>query len=42
LWALNVTDKHYPMGGYRLAFAGSDIFYLADPLTWGVSASVRF
>jgi iron complex outermembrane receptor protein len=42
VWALNVTDKHYPMGGYRLGFAGSDILYFADPLTWGVSASVRF
>jgi len=40
--AQNVTDKHYPMGGYRLAFAQSDILYLGDPLTYGISASVRF
>jgi len=42
LWALNVTDHHYPMGGYRLGFAGSDILYFADPLTYGLSVSFQF
>lgn len=42
LWARNVTDKHYPMGGYRLGFANSQIFYFGDPLMYGISASTRF
>jgi len=42
LWARNVTDKHYPMGGYRLGFANSQIFYFGDPLTYGISASINF
>jgi iron complex outermembrane receptor protein len=42
LWAKNVTDKHYPMGGYRLGFANSQIFYFGDPLTYGISARVNF
>ena len=42
LWARNVTDKHYPMGGYRLGFANSEIFYFGDPLTYGISASINF
>ena len=42
LWARNVTDKHYPMGGYRLGFANSQIFYFGDPLTYGISASISF
>lgn len=42
LWAQNVTDRHYPMGGYRLGFANSDILYFGDPLTYGISATVRF
>ena len=42
LWARNLTDQHYPMGGYRLGFANSQIFYFGDPLIYGVSASVRF
>jgi iron complex outermembrane recepter protein len=42
LWAKNVTDKHYPMGGYRLGFANSQIFYFGDPLTYGVSATINF
>jgi iron complex outermembrane recepter protein len=42
LWGKNVTDKHYPMGGYRLGFANSQIFYFGDPLTYGISASVSF
>jgi len=42
LWARNVTDKHYPMGGYRLGFADSQIFYFGDPLTYGISAAVNF
>jgi iron complex outermembrane recepter protein len=42
LWAKNVTDKHYPMGGYRLGFANSQIFYFGDPLTYGISATIKF
>jgi iron complex outermembrane receptor protein len=42
LWARNITDQHYPMGGYRLGFADSQIFYFGDPLTYGVSASFKF
>jgi iron complex outermembrane receptor protein len=42
LWARNVTDQHYPMGGYRLGFASSQIFYFGDPLVYGASASVKF
>ena len=42
LWMLNLTDKHYAIGGYRLGLANSDILYFGDPLTYGVSASVRF
>ncbi|MBV9316971.1 MAG: TonB-dependent receptor [Gammaproteobacteria bacterium] len=42
LWARNVTDKHYPMGGYRLGFANSQIFYFGDPLTYGISATISF
>ena len=42
LWAQNVTDKHYPMGGYRLGFANSQIFYFGDPLTYGISATISF
>jgi len=42
VWARNVTDKHYPMGGYRLGFANSEIFYFGDPLTYGMSASIYF
>jgi iron complex outermembrane recepter protein len=42
LWAKNVTDKRYPMGGYRLGFANSQIFYFGDPLTYGFSASINF
>ena len=30
------------MGGYRLGFANSDIFYFGDPLTYGMSASITF
>src|SRR4029077_3849029 len=41
-WGLNVSDKHYPTGGYRLAVAESDILYFGDPLTYGVSVHVRF
>ena len=41
-WARNVTDKHYPMGGYRLGFASSQIFYFGDPLTYGFSVSFNF
>jgi iron complex outermembrane receptor protein len=42
VWAKNVTDKHYPMGGYRLDFASSQILYFGDPLTYGINASVTF
>ena len=42
LWAGNLTDKHYPMGGYRLGFANSQIFYFGDPLTYGASATLKF
>lgn len=42
VWARNVTDEHYPMGGYRLGFANSQIFYFGDPLTYGMSASIYF
>jgi len=42
LWAGNLTDKHYPMGGYRLGFANSQIFYFGDPITYGASATLRF
>jgi iron complex outermembrane receptor protein len=42
LWARNVTDKHYPMGGYRLGFANSQIFYFGEPLTYGVSGTLNF
>jgi iron complex outermembrane recepter protein len=42
IWAKNVTHKHYPMGGYRLGFANSQIFYFGDPLTYGFSASINF
>ena len=42
LWAENITDKHYPMGGYRLGFANSQIFYFGDPLTYGFSATINF
>jgi iron complex outermembrane receptor protein len=41
-WARNVTDRHYPMGGYRLGFANSQIFYFGDPRTYGISASINF
>jgi iron complex outermembrane receptor protein len=41
-WAQNITDKHYPMGGYRLGLTNADVFYFGDPLTYGVSATVRF
>jgi hypothetical protein len=30
------------MGGYRLGFANSQIFYFGDPLTYGMSASIYF
>jgi iron complex outermembrane receptor protein len=42
LWARNITNKHYPMGGYRLGFANSQIFYFGDPLTYGISIGVNF
>ena len=42
LWARNVTDSHYPMGGYRLGFANSQIFYFGDPRTYGITASISF
>jgi iron complex outermembrane receptor protein len=42
LYVRNVTDKHYPMGGYRLGLADSNILYFGDPITYGVSASVKF
>jgi iron complex outermembrane recepter protein len=42
LWARNVTDRHYPMGGYRLGFANSQIFYFGAPLTYGISVSINF
>jgi iron complex outermembrane recepter protein len=42
VWARNVADKHYPMGGYRLGFADSQIFYFGDPLTYGVSVTLNF
>src|SRR5262249_50808686 len=42
MWARNSTDKHYAMGGYRLGFANSQIFYFGDPLTYGVSAIINF
>ena len=42
LYARNVTDKHYPMGGYRLSLANSNILYYGDPITFGVSVSVKF
>ena len=36
------VPKHYPMDGYRLGIANSDIFYFSGPLTYGVSVSVGF
>lgn len=42
LWPKNVTDKPYPMGGYRLGFANSQIFYFGDPLTYGIGATINF
>jgi iron complex outermembrane receptor protein len=42
LWAQNVTNKHYPIGGFRLGFASSDMLYFGDPLIYGITASVRF
>jgi iron complex outermembrane recepter protein len=42
VWARNLTDKHYPMGGYRLGFANSQIFYFGDPLIYGISATINF
>jgi iron complex outermembrane receptor protein len=41
-WSMNLTDKHYPMGGYQLGFANSEILYFGDPRTYGISASVKF
>jgi iron complex outermembrane receptor protein len=41
-WVENLTNKHYPMGGYRLGIAGSDIFYFGDPLTYGISIGLKF
>jgi iron complex outermembrane receptor protein len=42
LWAQNVTDKKYPMGGYSLAFANSKILYFGDPLTYGATISLKY
>ena len=42
LYVRNVTDKHYPIGGYRLSVANSNILYYGDPITYGVSASVKY
>jgi len=42
VYARNVTDKHYPMGGFRLGLAMSDILYFGDPITFGADGSIRF
>jgi iron complex outermembrane receptor protein len=42
LWAQNVTDNHYSIGGFRLGFANSDTLFFGDPVIYGVTASVRF
>jgi iron complex outermembrane receptor protein len=42
LWAKNVTDKVYATTGFALGFANSEILALGDPLTYGVSVSVKF